>query len=206
MIIPCKTLQWSGVSKREREREKRAKTAKLITFSGCSRTIKSSLKIRHPVKSFQMRSMVLFAEEGRRRRICLFCKLIKEGSSLPGLDGPTTRKIRACIREGGGEKGLAGDNNKIVTFNKSGDNNWARHLKKSVKLTCLSCHPFTNLFWYHFDFCSRQNMLSSHFVFLTHFLFGRKVVWEGFVFRTVTTFAAASEIIFQLLRQIGKPM
>ena len=98
----------SGVCKREREREKRAKTAKLITFSGCSLTIKSSLKIRHPVKSFQMRSMVLFAEEGRRRRICLFCKLIKEGSSLPGLDGPTTRKIRDCIREAGGEKGLAG--------------------------------------------------------------------------------------------------
>ena len=94
----------SWVSKRERKREKRAKTAKLITFSGCSLTIKSSLKIRHPVKSFQMRSMVLFAEEGRRRRICLFCKLIKDGSSLPGLDGPTTRKIRDCIREAGGRK------------------------------------------------------------------------------------------------------
>ena len=38
-------------------------------------------------------------KEGRRRRNCLFNKLIKEGSSLPGLDRPTTRKIRDCIRE-----------------------------------------------------------------------------------------------------------
>ena len=44
------------------------------------------------------------------------------------------------------------------------------------------------------------------FVFPTHFLFGRKVVSEGFVFRIVTTFVAALEIIFQPLGQIGKPI
>ena len=44
------------------------------------------------------------------------------------------------------------------------------------------------------------------FVFPTLFLFGRKVVSEGFVFWSVTTFGAALEIIFQPLGQIGKPI
>ena len=44
------------------------------------------------------------------------------------------------------------------------------------------------------------------FVFPTLFLFGRKVVSEGFVFWIVTTFGAALEIIFQPLEQIGKPI
>ena len=151
-----------------------------------------------------IRAMILFVQ-GRGRCVC-FANSSKKDPACRAWTDPRPGKLGIASGRLGGERIGWIDNNKIVTFKKSGDNNWARHLKKSVKLTCLNCHPFTNLFWYHFDFCSRQNMLSSHFVFLTHFLFGRKVVCEGFVFRTVTTFAAAPEIIFQLLRQIGKPM
>ena len=42
------------------------------------------------------------------------------------------------------------------------------------------------------------------FVFPTHFLLGREVVCEGFVFQTVTTFGAPIKIIFQMMGILEK--
>ena len=80
----------------------------------------------------------------------------------------------------------------------------AKEIQNNPKWKCHYQLTSKNLTKFWFLFKTTNTYIVPSFVFPTHFLFGREVVCEGFVFQTVTTFGAPIEIIFQMMGHIGE--
>ena len=80
----------------------------------------------------------------------------------------------------------------------------AKEIQNNPKWKCHYQLTSKNLTKFWFLFKTTNTYIVPSFVFPTHFLFGREVVCEGFVFQTVTTFGAPIKIIFQMMGILEK--
>ena len=83
------------------------------------------------------------------------------------------------------------------------EHKWKCCLPRKSK-TIQNENAITNSHLKHLIFKTTNIYIVPSFVFPTHFLFGREVVCEGFVFQTVTTFGAPVKIVFQMMGHIGE--